>query len=175
MGKSYSAGGRCVFRRRTRDNAILAEVIERILGSWFVRWIAIVIATVLFAPKGVAARVRAVSPSRDAHPTPPQKAQVYDPMRAVHDVEVGKFYMRRGDIDGAIARFKDAILYKDDYAEPRLQLGYAYEKKGSPKIAIRYFKEYLKILPGTPESKKVRARIAKLQEEIKKETSGKKD
>ena len=90
-------------------------------------------------------------------------------MRAVHDVEVGKFYMRRGDIDGAIARFKDAMQYKPNYAEPCLQLGEAYEKKDDPANAIDYYQRYLKILPGTTESKKVRERIVKLQEQLKKD------
>lgn len=36
-------------------------------------------------------------------------------------------------------------------------------------MAIDYYRQYLKILPGTPESKKVRERIAKLQEQITKD------
>ena len=102
-------------------------------------------------------------------PVPP--APKYNPMRAVHDVSVGKFYMKRGDIHGAIARFKDAIEYRPNYAEPCLLLGQAYEKKGDPARAIDYYQQYLKILPSTPESKKVRERIAKLQEKIEKEKS----
>ncbi|MHB8541756.1 MAG: tetratricopeptide repeat protein [Candidatus Acidiferrales bacterium] len=102
-------------------------------------------------------------------PAPP--VPKYNPMRAVHDVSVGKFYMKRDDIHGAIARFKDAIEYKPNYAEPCLLLGQAYEKKGDPARAIDYYQQYLKILPSTPESKKVRERIAKLQEKIKREKS----
>ncbi|HEV2488645.1 MAG TPA: tetratricopeptide repeat protein [Candidatus Acidoferrales bacterium] len=92
----------------------------------------------------------------------------YNPYRAVHDVEVGKFYLKRGDFDGAIGRFKEALLYKDNYAEPRLLLGEAYEKKGDPSTAIRYYQEYLKILPRSAESARVRERIARLQEKIRK-------
>ncbi|MGH9729744.1 MAG: tetratricopeptide repeat protein [Candidatus Acidiferrales bacterium] len=99
----------------------------------------------------------------------PVAAPTYNPMRAVHDVNVGKFYMKRGDIDGAIARFKDAMQYKPNYAEPCLLLGQAYEKKDDPNRAIDYYQRYLKILPGTPESKKVRERIAKLEEKIQKD------
>ncbi|MGH9866317.1 MAG: tetratricopeptide repeat protein [Candidatus Acidiferrales bacterium] len=98
----------------------------------------------------------------------PSAPPTYNPMRAVHDVEVGKFYMKRGDVDGAIARFKDAMQYKPNYAEPCLQLGEAYEKKDDPASAIDYYQRYLKILPGAPESKKVRERIAKLEEKLQK-------
>ncbi len=88
-------------------------------------------------------------------------------MLAVHDVEVGEFYMKRGDTDGAIARFKDALLHKPNYAEPCLLLGRAYEQKHSPSTAISYYQQYLKILPNTSESKKVRKRIAELQDKMK--------
>lgn len=101
----------------------------------------------------------------------PSAAPQYNPMRAVHDVEVGKFYMKRGDVDGAIARFKDAMQYKPNYAEPCLQLGQAYEKKNDPARAVDYYQRYLKILPDTPESKKVRERIAKLEEKLRKDKS----
>lgn len=90
-------------------------------------------------------------------------------MLAVHDVEVGKFYMKRGDVDGAIARFKDAMQHKPNYAEPCLLLGEAYEKKDDPVAAISYYRQYLKILPNAPESKKVRERMGALQEKMKKD------
>jgi tetratricopeptide (TPR) repeat protein len=90
----------------------------------------------------------------------------FNPMRAIHDVEVGKFYMKRGDLAGAIARFKDAMLYKPHYAEARLLLGQAYEKNDDPQNAITYYKQYLEILPNTPESKKVRERIAALEKKL---------
>lgn len=87
-------------------------------------------------------------------------------MRAIHDVEVGKFYMKRGDLAGAIARFKEAMLYKPHYAEARLLLGEVYEKEDDPQDAITYYKQYLEILPNTTESKKVRERIATLQKKL---------
>lgn len=90
-------------------------------------------------------------------------------MLAVHDVQVGEFYMKRGDTDGAIARFKDAQLHKPNYAEPCLLLGRAYEQKHDPSTAVRYYEQYLKILPNASESKKVRKRIAELQDKMKKD------
>ncbi len=100
---------------------------------------------------------------------PPAQAQTaaYNPMLAVHDIEVGEFYMKRGDIDGAIARFKDAQLHKPNYAEPCLLLGRAYEEKHDLSSAINYYEQYLKILPNTSESKKIRKRIAELQDKMK--------
>lgn len=106
-------------------------------------------------------------------PQAPAQAQEqkFDPMRAAHDVNVGKFYMKRGDLGGAIARFKDALLYKPHYAEACLLLGQAYEKSNDSGRAIAYYREYVKILPNTQESSKVRKRIAALQEKIGKDKS----
>jgi tetratricopeptide (TPR) repeat protein len=105
-------------------------------------------------------------------PQPPQaQEQNFDPMRAVHDLDVGKFYMKRGDLGGAIARFKDALLYKPHYAEACLLLGQAYEKSNDPGRAITYYQKYVKILPNTHESKKLRGRIVALQEKIAKDKS----
>lgn len=92
----------------------------------------------------------------------------YNPVLAAHDVEVGKFYAKRGDLEGAIARYKDALLHKPNYAEPCLLLGKAYDQKNDAATAINYYQQYLKILPDTSESKKVRKRIEELQEKVKK-------
>lgn len=109
-----------------------------------------------------------VAQTKPASPPANAPSPQYNPMLAVHDVEVGKFYMKRGDVDGAIARFKDAVAHRPNYAEPCLLLGQEYEKKGDPALAIDYYQRYLKILPSVPESKKVRERIAALREKIKK-------
>jgi tetratricopeptide (TPR) repeat protein len=94
------------------------------------------------------------------------KNEVYDPYHAAKSIEVGKYYMRKGDTDAAIDRFKDAIHYKFDFAEPRILLAHAYEKKHEDAEAIRYYKEYLKILPNGPDAKHARERIEKLSKNL---------
>jgi tetratricopeptide (TPR) repeat protein len=101
-------------------------------------------------------------------PSPPVKGsgEIYDPYHAAKSLEVGKYYMRKGDIDAAIERFKDAIHYKYDFAIPRILLGEAYEKKHEDAEAIRYYKEYLKILPDGPDAKHAKERIEKLSKRL---------
>jgi hypothetical protein len=60
----------------------------------------------------------------------------WDPLRAEKDLEVGQYYMKRGDYDAAIDRFNDAIEAKPGYAIPFRWLGEAEEKKGVKKKAI---------------------------------------
>ena len=89
-------------------------------------------------------------------------ASKYDPFPAEQDVEVGAFYMHKGDLDAAIDRFQDAIRLRSNFAKPRLLLAEAYEKKGDKATAVKYYKEYLKVLPDAPDRKKVRQKIEKL-------------
>lgn len=106
------------------------------------------------------------APSPKATPAPPAvEGTTYDPVTAEQDVEVGQFYMRKGDIDAAIGRFQDAIRLRSTFAKPRLLAAEAYEKKGEKREAVKYYKDYLKVFPHAPDAKKVQARIDKLSGE----------
>jgi tetratricopeptide (TPR) repeat protein len=94
------------------------------------------------------------------------KNEVYDPYHANKSIEVGLYYMRKGDTDAAIERFKDAIHYKFDFARPRILLAQAYEKKHEDAEAIHYYKEYLKILPNGPDAKHAKERVEKLSKHL---------
>ena len=50
---------------------------------------------------------------------------MWDPLRAEKDLEVGQYYMKKGDVDAAIDRFQDAALAKPGYAIPFRFLGEA--------------------------------------------------
>ena len=91
------------------------------------------------------------------------KAQAnYNPFPAQQDVEVGMFYLHKGDVDAAIDRFLDAIQQRPNFAKPRLLLGKAYEKKKDYESAVKYYKEYLQVLPGAPDAKEVQKKIESL-------------
>jgi tetratricopeptide (TPR) repeat protein len=93
---------------------------------------------------------------------PASDLTTYDPVTAEEDVEVGQFYMRKGDIDAAIGRFQDAIRLRSNFAKPRLLAAEAFEKKGDKVDALKYYKEYLQVLPKAPDAKKIQNRIEKL-------------
>jgi tetratricopeptide (TPR) repeat protein len=86
----------------------------------------------------------------------------YNPLDSEKDVEVGLFYMHKGDVDAAIPRFEDAISLRANYAKPRLLLGQAYEKKKDYSTAVKYYKEYLQVFPDAPDAKQVQHTIEKL-------------
>jgi tetratricopeptide (TPR) repeat protein len=91
-----------------------------------------------------------------------EQPQIYDPYHAMKSMEIGEFYLKKGDADAAMDRFQDAIRYKYDFARPRLLIGQIYEKRHDDANAIRYYTEYLKILPEAPDAKKIKERIDKL-------------
>jgi tetratricopeptide (TPR) repeat protein len=93
----------------------------------------------------------------------------WDPLRAEKDIDVGKYYMRKGDIDAAIDRFEDATEAKPGYAIPFRFLGECYEKKGKKKPAVKAYQRYLDLYPRAEDGDKIRKKIEKLHQEIDKE------
>jgi tetratricopeptide (TPR) repeat protein len=93
----------------------------------------------------------------------------WDPQRAEKDIQVGRYYMKKGDIDAAIDRFEDATVAKPGYAIPFLYLGEAYEKKGKKKPAVKAYQRYLDLYPHAEDGEKIRKKIEKLHQEIDKE------
>lgn len=92
---------------------------------------------------------------------------MWDPLRAEKDLEVGQFYMKKGDLDAAIDRFQDAILAKPGYAIPFRFLGEAQEKKGLKREAIKSYTRYLDLYPRAEDKEKIQKRIDKLWKEVK--------
>ncbi len=93
---------------------------------------------------------------------PPEDDPLWDPFHAQQDIDVGMYYLHKGDVDAAISRFEDAARLRANFAKPRLLLAECYEKKGDASEAVRYYKEYLQVLPNAPDAKKVREKIDKL-------------
>ena len=121
----------------------------------------------------------------DAPPPPPKKNSpkankdnaaesapdqpTWDPLRAEKDLEVGQYYMRKGDVDAAIDRFQDATTAKPGYAIPFRYLGEAQEKKGLKKQAIKSYQRYLDLYPHADDADKIKKKIDKLYKEAEKQ------
>ena len=121
------------------------------------------------------------SPPNDMKPKSPAKRTkdsamqnapdqpAWDPLRAEKDLEVGQYYMKKGDLDAAIDRFQDATAAKPGYAIPFRYLAEAQEKKGLKKQAIKSYQRYLDLYPHAEDGDKVRKKIDKLYKEVGKE------
>jgi tetratricopeptide (TPR) repeat protein len=140
--------------------------------------IVIALALCLFVPKATRAQDQPPKPTSPQPASPqttapqpsqvpgdksdPNQPQVYDPYHAMKAMEVGLYYLRKGDQAAALDRFQDAIHYKYDFARPRLLIAEIYERRHDNAQAIRYYSEYLKILPQAPDAKRIKERIEKL-------------
>ncbi len=101
--------------------------------------------------------------------TPP--APTWDPLHATKSVEVGTFYMKKGDYDAAIDRFQEAARLQPGLAKPFLLLGEAYEKKGDPGSAVTAYRTYLKLYRTAPDRSRILERIAHLESKSKRDAA----
>ena len=130
-------------------------------------YLALVLSLLLARP-ALPARQAGESSSRPAPDQKEQPAQsashpVQDTAAsAEHDIEVGEYYLRKGDVDAAIGRFQDAIALQPNLAKPRLLLGQACEKKGDKAAAAKAYQEYLRLFPNAPGAKKIEKKIERL-------------
>jgi|GEM_PF-371309 len=108
-------------------------------------------------------------PAADPNGQNSPEQPTWDPLRAEKDLEVGRYYMRKGDVDAAMDRFQDAITAKPGYALPFRCLAEAQEKKGMKKQAIKSYTRYLDLYPSAEDADKIHKKIDKLRAEADKE------
>ncbi|HXZ41623.1 MAG TPA: tetratricopeptide repeat protein [Terriglobales bacterium] len=115
-------------------------------------------------PDSKAARANSpeTSPEDMTDMTGVQEMRPWNPYRALKDDEVGDFYFKQGNYKGALARFQDALTYKDNDAVANFKMAECYEKLGQPEEAIPHYQAYLKILPEGPLSKQAKKALKKL-------------
>jgi tetratricopeptide (TPR) repeat protein len=98
----------------------------------------------------------------------------WNPYRAMKDDEVGDYYFKRKSYKAALARYQDALIWKEKDAVANFRMAQCYEKLDQPDQAIPHYEEYLKILPDGPYAKEARKALQKLKgSEAKNETSQK--
>src|SRR5205807_9311052 len=102
-------------------------------------------------------------PTTDPAPPPAPAEPTYDPLRADKSVEIGTFYMKRGNYDAAIERFQDATRFQPKLARPYSLLGEAYERKGEVDKASAAYRKYLEVYRTAPDREKILKHIEKLE------------
>jgi tetratricopeptide (TPR) repeat protein len=102
-------------------------------------------------------------------PAPPEP--IFDPLHAEKSIEVGTFYLKKGNYDAAIDRFLDATYFQPKLARPWRLLGEAYEKKRDNSSAIKSYQKYLEVFPGAEDAAKVKKRITMLEEKAVEQAS----
>lgn len=98
----------------------------------------------------------------------------WSPYKADNDVEVGTFYMKRGNYKAAEARFRDALYWQDNDAVATYRLAVLLEKEKRFAEARPYFDSYLKILPHGEYSEDCKKALVRLNENGGKKSPNKK-
>jgi len=93
----------------------------------------------------------------------------YDPLRANKSMEVGTYYLKRGNYDAAIDRFEEAARLQPNLARPYLKLGEAWEKKKDLPKAVAAYRKYLELYRTAPDGNKIRKRIEGLERRMERE------
>jgi tetratricopeptide (TPR) repeat protein len=96
---------------------------------------------------------------------------VWDPLRANKSMEVGTYYLKRGNYDAAIDRFEEAARLQPNLARPHLKLGETWEKKKDLPKAVAAYRKYLELYRTAPDGNKVRKKIADLEKQMAREAA----
>ncbi|MGO9124620.1 MAG: tetratricopeptide repeat protein [Terriglobales bacterium] len=103
------------------------------------------------------------APESGDQPSDVHELHPFNPYRATKDNEVGDYYYKRKNYKAALARYQDALAFKQNDAVANFRMAQCYEKLDQPDDAITHFKEYLKILPQGPLAKDARKELEKLE------------
>lgn len=113
-----------------------------------------------------------VDTNPEDEPADVQEMHPWNPYRAMKDDEVGDYYFKRKSYRAALARYQDALIWKEKDAVANFRMAQCYEKLDQPDQAIPHYQEYLKILPDGPFAKEARKALEKLKApQAKNETS----
>jgi tetratricopeptide (TPR) repeat protein len=104
-----------------------------------------------------------------------QELHPWDPHKAAKDIEVGDFYFKRKNYRAALARYQDALLWKDNDAEANFRLGQCFEKVDNPTEAAAHYETYLKILPHGPYASLAQKALERLKQKISADAGGAKE
>jgi tetratricopeptide (TPR) repeat protein len=144
-----------------------------------------IVLVLLLLAHGRPAHAQQIDPSKPPPPPPPEapaappesaepaesSEPAFDPLHAQRSLEIGTFYLKKGNYDAAIDRFEDAIHLQPGLAKPWRLMGEAYDKKHANTKALECFKRYLEILPNAEDAAKVKSRIAALEEKAGQQAS----
>jgi tetratricopeptide (TPR) repeat protein len=76
-----------------------------------------------------------------------------DPVRAKKDIDVGGYYLKRGDYQGALQRFKDATTSDPTDVNAIFGLAETQRMLKNNAEAVRTYQMYLEIVPNGPKAK----------------------
>ena len=103
-----------------------------------------------------------------------QEFHPWDPHKAIKDIEIGDFYLKRKNYRAALDRYQEALVWKPNDAIANFRMAQCFEKLNQPEEARTHYEEYLRILPHGPLSAEAQKGLEKLKSVTEKnQASGK--
>ena len=94
-----------------------------------------------------------IPPGFSSSQSNPAPDQVADPARAKKDAEVGGFYLKKGDYQGALRRYQDAMAADPTNVDAIFGLAETQHMLKKNADAARNYQLYLEIVPNGPKAK----------------------
>jgi tetratricopeptide (TPR) repeat protein len=136
-------------------------------------WMVVAAASISAQNPSILKRTTSTATETDPEVSESNTAPEWDPLKANKDIEVGTFYMKKGDYDAAIDRFEEAARLHPGLALPYLKLGETYEKTKNLPKAVEAYESYLKTYQKAPDAKDVQKKIQDLQKKMGRESNHK--
>ena len=92
-----------------------------------------------------------------------ESAPVNDPVRAKKDIDVGEFYLKKGDYQGALLRYKEATTSDPTNVDAIFGLAETQQMLKNNAEAARNYQLYLDIVPNGPKAKQALKGLKTLQ------------
>jgi tetratricopeptide (TPR) repeat protein len=84
----------------------------------------------------------------------------FNPLEAEHDVQIGMYYFKKGNLKAAMHRFREATRWNPTFAEAFLRLGETEEKLKDKQAAREAYSKYLELSPDGKEAEAVKKKLA---------------
>ena len=84
----------------------------------------------------------------------------FNPLEAEHDVQIGNYYFKKGNLKAAMNRFREATRWNPSFAEAFLRLGETEEKLKDKQGARDAYTKYLELSPDGKEAEAVKKKLA---------------
>lgn len=103
--------------------------------------------------------VEQAPPEEDENLTVRQYA--FNPLQAAKELQVGKFYLKKGNYRAAGMRFEEATRWDANLAEAYLLLGEVREKQKDMRGAREAYAKYLELSPDAKNARNIRKKLGK--------------
>lgn len=83
----------------------------------------------------------------------------FNPLQALSEIKIGRYYMRKGSFRAAAQRFLEATLWDPTNADAFYELGKAQERAGNQKGKREAWKKFLELAPEEKRAAEVKKKL----------------